>query len=245
MDCGNKALELIYEAVVSGSDLFLGHLDLIFKWLSLRLCEREIVPTLVRLLEVLASLLATCQALGYELLDFDAALLVPYVAEKCGNTKERVAAAFKGVMEKLPVVYPPKKYAAFLVRALKSKNARAQAGCLAELARVGSLHGAAAGDNCVEKSKAGSKAVLAMVDSKDATVRNAALDVLMVSKARMPTRRTTLPGSRTASRCKQLEVKMPRASFVNMCVCVCNFFLHSRSRFDRLTVPGHRYFTGC
>jgi hypothetical protein len=45
-------LELIHEVVMCGDEIFISHLDLLFKWFSLRMCERESVPTLVRILEV-------------------------------------------------------------------------------------------------------------------------------------------------------------------------------------------------
>lgn len=71
MDCGNAAIELIHEVVQKGDELFIEHLDLIFKWFTLRLGEREMTPTLVRMLEVLGGCLENLHARGYELLDLN------------------------------------------------------------------------------------------------------------------------------------------------------------------------------
>jgi hypothetical protein len=122
MDCGNKGLEHIHDAVSKGGDLFLGHLDLILKWLTLRMCEREMVPTLVRLLEVLASMLDNLKGRGYQLADFEASIIIPYVCEKSGSAKERIVSSFQAIFLTLSELYPAKKYAPFLVKALKVRS---------------------------------------------------------------------------------------------------------------------------
>ena len=88
MDCGDEALELIFEVVQHGDDIFIGHLDLLFKWFTLRLCERECTPTLLRLLDVISGIVENLIARGYELRDFEANIIIPHVLEQSGNAKE-------------------------------------------------------------------------------------------------------------------------------------------------------------
>ena len=54
MDCGKEAVEYIFKVVEADTELMIQHLDLIFKWFTLRICERENTPTLIRLLEMMA-----------------------------------------------------------------------------------------------------------------------------------------------------------------------------------------------
>jgi hypothetical protein len=75
MGCGDAGIEVIYEVIQHCDDLLIDHLDLIFKWFSLRLSERNMTPTLVRMLEVISLYvlrLENLHARGYELADFDA-----------------------------------------------------------------------------------------------------------------------------------------------------------------------------
>lgn len=131
MEVGKKAMDMLVEAVhtgpqldvhctkvrahlYAGGDLYLDHLDLILKWCTIRLCEREMMPAFIRLLEVNRNcaidwLRPTCawQLLklmldglverGYILTDFEASIIIPYLFEKSGNAKDRIAKSFKEV----------------------------------------------------------------------------------------------------------------------------------------------------
>ena len=77
--------------------LVLAHLDLVFKWLTLRLCERESVPVLKRLLAFTAALFKHLVARGYALSDAEAAVALPYLCEKSGNSKQRFRDMFREV----------------------------------------------------------------------------------------------------------------------------------------------------
>ena len=177
MDCGAEALELIADAVTHGDDLFLGHLDLLFKWFTLRLCERESSATLARLLEVLTMVVDNLVARGYELRDFEAAVIVPHILEKAGTFagKERPTAAIRELMGLLSRCYPLNKYAPLVTKALKSKNSRTQAACLLEIARVVEASG------FESVGVKGLKEVVKYVESRDSAVRNAALDGIQES----------------------------------------------------------------
>mmetsp|Transcript_12561 Transcript_12561/g.29555 ORF Transcript_12561/g.29555 Transcript_12561/m.29555 type:complete len:951 (-) Transcript_12561:69-2921(-) len=176
MECGNAGIELIHAAVAEGDppDLFIGHLDLIFKWMTLRMCEKESTPTLVRMLEVLLEMFKACkEPHAYELADFEVDIIMPYLCEKSGGGgKERVVEAFREIMEVASTVIRPSKYAPFFVKALKTKNSKSQAACLTELARVISLHGSG-----VVKKKDWEPVEKALA-SKDKAVREGALQTI-------------------------------------------------------------------
>jgi hypothetical protein len=173
MDCGNNGIEIIYEVIQHNDDLFIDHLDLIFKWFTLRLSEREMMPTLVRMLEVISICLQNLHARGYELLDFEGAILIPYILEKSGSNKDRITSSFKNIMETISELYPIKKYTSLLVKGTKSKNAKTQSNVLIELARIIELHGV----DCIGPKNY--VTVVKLIDSKDKDVRNAALDCMV------------------------------------------------------------------
>ena len=59
-------------------------------------------PTsLIRLLEMLALCLEKLAESDYVLLDFEAAILVPYVLEKSGHAKDRIGAMYRDLMVQL------------------------------------------------------------------------------------------------------------------------------------------------
>ena len=106
----------------------------------------------------------------YVLLDFEAQIIVPYILEKSGHAKDRIAKLYGAIMVHLANCCSTNKYAAYVVKALESKNTRTQTSCLTELARLIDLTGLD-----VIGSK-GLKKIVKCVDGKDQNVRNAALD---------------------------------------------------------------------
>jgi cytoskeleton-associated protein 5 len=132
-------------------------------------------PTLVRMLEVISLCLENLHARGYELADFEAKVFIPYILEQSGNGKDRITQSFKQIMETLSHLYNVKKYCGMLINSFKSKNAKTQALCLVELARVMEHDGV---------EVVGSKnfsAVVKLIDSKDKDVRNGALDCMVAA----------------------------------------------------------------
>lgn len=172
MDCGNGGIEVIHDVIQHNDDLFIDHLDLIFKWFTLRLSEREMVPTLVRMLEVINVMLENLHGRGYELYDFEAQIFIPYILEKSGSGKDRIVASFKQIMLTLSHIYNMKNYCSLLIKSLKTKNGKTQALCLSELARVVESDGV---ENVGSKNFS---VIVKLIDAKDKDVRNAALDCI-------------------------------------------------------------------
>jgi hypothetical protein len=59
-------------------------LDLIFKWTALRLADSGNTQFGVKIFDFFAQLFSHIQSLGYQLLDFEIAVLVPLLCEKSG-----------------------------------------------------------------------------------------------------------------------------------------------------------------
>ncbi len=169
-------VEVLADVLEESLATYVDNLDLIFRWLALRLCDKENVQVLQRVLELLVrSLERLKQEEGYALRDFEAAILVPHVLEKSGQSKERFRVLFRQAMRLFCDVYPFSKYAPLVVNALSSKNLRTRVACLDELRRVldyGSSPSALLG-------KRGLKEVAKYLDSREPDVRNAALDVML------------------------------------------------------------------
>ena len=79
--------------------------------------------------------------IDYVLLDFEAQIIVPYILEKSGHAKDRIAKLYGAIMVHLANCCSTNKYAAYVVKALESKNTRTQTSCLTELARLIDLTG--------------------------------------------------------------------------------------------------------
>jgi hypothetical protein len=169
---GVEVLECVLEESLA---TYMENLDLIFRWLALRLCDKENVQVLHRVLELLVRSLQRLKDEGYALRDFEAAILVPHVLEKSGQGKERFRLLFRQAMRLVCDVYPFSKYAPFLVNALASKNLRTRVACLDELRRVLDFNASP----LALLGKRGLREVARYLDSREPEVRGAALDVML------------------------------------------------------------------
>jgi len=130
------------EAAQEASAVLLEHADLVFKWVTVRLCERESVPVLQRLLELMVGLLTHFKDLRYALSEAEAQVLLPYLGEKSGNSKQRFRDLFKSALGLANALLPTPKAAGYLLAACAStKRAPSRAVCLDEFARMVKVSG--------------------------------------------------------------------------------------------------------
>lgn len=148
------------------------HLDLIFRWLAIHLCERENVKALQALLETINDLFAKLAEEQYLLTDTEATILLPYLVERGGNPKDRFRNLVKTAGALATEIYPANKYVGHLLQGMNSKNSRTKVFCLEEIQRIVPEKGVAA------LGKRGLRDVVAFVDVRETDVRNAALDAL-------------------------------------------------------------------
>ncbi|CAM9636725.1 unnamed protein product, partial [Discosporangium mesarthrocarpum] len=108
--------ELLSKALNDQPAEFLDSLDLIFKWMSLRLCEKENVKALGQLLELLDSTLQALVSQEYRLADGEVEAVVPILLEKSGQAKERFRVAFRQLMGQVSNLCTPTKYGPLLMQ---------------------------------------------------------------------------------------------------------------------------------
>ena len=154
--------------------MYLGHLDLILKWFSLRLMEKNNDETMMRMLAVLFEAFQGCQAKEYTLRPFEVEIIMPYLCEKCGSTKEPVVAAFGQVFMAITKVHSAKGYCPWLINGLKGKNVKSHAACLAELRRMVLIHSPEIID-----TKKDYPVVVSALGSSDKNAKAAALSVVL------------------------------------------------------------------
>lgn len=181
MECGSDGVALLSGALEADSDSYMDHLDLIFKWFSLRLCEKENVQALQALLDLLvATLEEATVSKKVALSDQEAEVLLPTLLEKSGQSKERFRLAVRRCLALVSEAYPHAKYAPMaLSTAGSTKNFRSRSACLEEVARVLGASG------LTVVGKKGLKELGKFVDAREAEVRAAALDALAEAYVRM------------------------------------------------------------
>ncbi|CAM9514386.1 unnamed protein product [Chrysoparadoxa australica] len=174
MECGNDGMVVLASALEENPATFMESLDLVFKWFSLRLCEKGNVQALQKLLALIEVVLETGQAEGITMSDYEAELLLPVVLEKTGQSKERFRTAMIRIMQKCEALYSsPAKYCAQVLSVvLGSKNNRSRAVCLEELARMVEKEGL----SCLGKK--GVKELARQVEAREADVRAGALTAI-------------------------------------------------------------------
>jgi len=174
-DCGLPGIDLLERSLDADPDAFVDHLDLIFKWFSLRLAERENVQALQAMLNLMVRLFDMLRGIeGYQLLDFEAHSFVPWILEKAGQPKDRFRLLFRRIMEQICDVYPFSKYVPMVLDGLKSKNTRTKAELLDEVRRIISI------TPLTVLGKTGVKTVASFLDTREAEVRSAALDCIQI-----------------------------------------------------------------
>ncbi|CAM9413692.1 unnamed protein product [Ectocarpus fasciculatus] len=173
MECGTPGMELLSCALHDQRASFMDQLDLIFKWISLRLCEKENVKAMGQLLHFLGDTFDALVAAQYRLEDMEVDALLPTLLEKSGQAKERFRVAIRGLLTKVPLLCSYAKYSPLLLQATASKNSRTRIACLLELSRCIGADGPASA-----LGKKGLKELVKHVDSDQAEVRSAALDAV-------------------------------------------------------------------
>eukprot|EP00898_Chlorokybus_atmophyticus_P007131 jgi/Chlat1/7419/Chrsp6S09189 len=168
-----EALDIMQKALDQQLHDIISMLDLLLRWLALRICEAN-MTSLLKTLEFLSSLLEALKVDGYRLSEYEANVLVPSVVEKSGQNQDRVRQMMRDVIRHLYLLYPTSKLATFLSAGLSSKNNRTRVECCEELGWMMERHGI---EVCPSKTL---PLVLGIVSERDTTLRNSALNTLAV-----------------------------------------------------------------
>ena len=189
MECSVHGLKVLEDALAGDGNIVTEHLDFVFKWLSIRLCERESASALQRLLEFTENLLNHIVTNSRPLSELEAMTLVPYILDRSGQSKPRFRTSFRKILVLVSQCWAPHKYAAYLLTCCSgTKKDACKVICLEELSRLLVDADSMIPIDGIRKMKSGGtesasvlRDVAAFVESKDNGVREAALHVLVAA----------------------------------------------------------------
>ena len=175
-----KAVEHLEAALSESPDAVEGTLDLLLRWVVLRLCEQAPnTQSLLKVLDFTADALAVVKDRGARLSEQEGALFLPALVDKCGHPMEAVREKFRRIVRLVPGVFPASKVAGYLVRGLDSKNTKTRLEVLDVMGSLMERHGL----DVVER--AGNRALAEVAkladQARDVGMRSAALACLVTA----------------------------------------------------------------
>jgi cytoskeleton-associated protein 5 len=154
----------------------LNSVDLLLKWITLRFCDTNTTVNL-KCLELLSALFGLLITERYRMSDYEAASFLPFLVIKSGDAKDAVRKEVRNLFYQICCVYPPPKVFGFVSDGLKTKNSRQRTECLEVLGVMVHENGLAV---CQPSPQKAVLQVSTFIGEKDSTVRNAALNTLVV-----------------------------------------------------------------
>lgn len=126
------ALKAVADSVKDGKELpgIVDLLDLFFKWVTMLLMDQSNTAIAKSALELMRELFHSLSEAKYQLLDFEAAVIFPTLAERSGTNNPAIKDEFRDLIKASCKIYSPSKVCNYLVRALDSKNQRTRVECL-------------------------------------------------------------------------------------------------------------------
>jgi len=168
-----KNMEMLKGCAGDTVEELIGNLDLLFRLVALKMCEGN-MQVLVKSIELGRDILNVLYKSRYQLLDFEAAILVPCIVEKSGHNQDRIKKLHRELLRHCAKIHPPVKVFSAVVEGLQSKNNRTKVECVEELGHMIEAHGL----EIVGKTAIAS--IVALVAERDATLRSAALNTLAI-----------------------------------------------------------------
>uniref|UniRef100_UPI003AB1091D cytoskeleton-associated protein 5-like n=1 Tax=Centroberyx gerrardi TaxID=166262 RepID=UPI003AB1091D len=220
-----KAISTMIERLEAEKDAMLSCLDLILKWFTLRFFDTN-TSVLMKALEFLKLLFLSLSKQDYCLSELEANSFIPYLILKMGESKDVVRKDVRAIMSMLCKVYPASKIFPFIMEGTKSKNSKQRAECLDELGCLIALCGMSV---CQPTPTKALKEIAVHIGDRDTSVRNAALNTIVVvynkcgdqvyklignlseKDMSMLEERIKRSAKETAPPAKQVEEKLPRA----------------------------------
>ena len=147
--------------------------DLILKWATYRMCLRDNTKAIQALQTFLQKFLQMLINHAYEMADFEAHSLLPFLCEKVGHRSDRFRTSYRAIMAQLRQLYPAAKMAPFFVEALHSKNAKTHSECMEELGIL-----VRETNNWKICGRKGTRLITEHCGSSDAATRNAAIAII-------------------------------------------------------------------
>ena len=147
--------------------------DLVVKWVSYRMCLRDNTKAIQAMQTFVQRFFQMLINHSYEMADFEAQALLPFLCEKVGHRSDRFRTSYRAIMAQLRELYPVAKMAPFFIEALHSKSAKTHSECLEELGIM-----IRAAGNWKICGRRGIRSITERVGSSDVSTRTAAIGIL-------------------------------------------------------------------
>ncbi|XP_034263432.2 LOW QUALITY PROTEIN: cytoskeleton-associated protein 5-like [Pantherophis guttatus] len=173
-----KALAVMSKHLEIEKDGVLSCLDLILKWLSLRLFDTN-TWVLMKTLEYLQRLFHLLMEEKYQLTDNEVSSFLPYLLLKLGGTKESILKEVRAIVKQMFFIYPSFKTFSFLLEGAQAKNTNQRVGCLKELGWMLKKYGP---EVCQPNPSKILKTLLVLTGDYNNAVHTAALKVIATAR---------------------------------------------------------------
>ncbi|CAG9332562.1 unnamed protein product [Blepharisma stoltei] len=110
--------------------------DLIFKYIWVRLFETTNTQLYKSILELSIQIVSMLQVEGFVLSDGEASLFLPILCEKSGHNNAVFRTMTRSIIHNVAKIYPPEKVFLSVLQGLNSKNTRSKVECLDELSSL-------------------------------------------------------------------------------------------------------------
>lgn len=147
-------------------------LDLIIRWIFIRMYDNSNTQTLKELVDYVSCLVNTLDTEKYTMLPFEAQVLIPALIERLGTMNASFKNTITKIIIKTGMVYPPVNVVAMLLQGLNSKNPRVRIECLETMMGMAQLYGAQIFD------QKDIKFFGELLTHQDSNIRNSAMNLL-------------------------------------------------------------------
>nr|XP_056713072.1 cytoskeleton-associated protein 5-like [Euleptes europaea] len=173
-----KALTIMAKHLETEKDGVISCLDLILKWLTLRLFDTN-TWVLMKSLEYLKRLFDLLIQENYQLTENEASSFLPYLLLKMGATKQSILKEVRAIVKQTILIYPVSKTFCFLLEGAKGKNSNQRVGCLEELGWLLKEYGL---DVCQPNPSKALKTIVSLAGDSNNAVHSAALRVIAMTR---------------------------------------------------------------
>ncbi|XP_048366444.1 cytoskeleton-associated protein 5-like [Sphaerodactylus townsendi] len=173
-----KALAIMTKHLEEEKDGVISCLDLILKWLTLRLFDTN-TWVLMKSLEYLKRLFDLLIQENYQLTENEASSFLPYLLLKMGATKESILKEVQAIVKQTILIYPVSKIFCFLLEGAKGKNPSQKMGCLEELGWLLKEYGPHV---CQPNPRKALKTIISLTGDSNNAVHSAALRVIATAR---------------------------------------------------------------
>ncbi|KAG7257363.1 hypothetical protein CRUP_022799 [Coryphaenoides rupestris] len=171
-----KAINTMIEHFEAEMASVVSCLDLVLKWFTLRFFDTN-TSVLMKALELIKLLFLLLGQQDYRLTELEANAFIPYLILKMGESKDVVRKDVRAIMSSLCKVYAPSRLFPLVMEGTKSKNSKQRSECLEELGCLVSLCGMSV---CQPTPAKALKEIAVHIGDRDTSVRNAALNTIVV-----------------------------------------------------------------